>query len=413
MKVRAPRVTAVLALLLAAGGALPVHAQEGTESGFKVGNARVRPQLDVGWGIDSAAGYFPSSPNAAKNGLAPEWVARVRPGAQAFMPTSIADLSGGAALDLVLLTGILSPGSMSASRLLGELSLGARFNPRGPFGFLVEERLTRSDRTSNPGSGIGVLSLRNDVRLSAPLKPGGGALELTPAVGYGLELFSPIVNQDIKDCADASLCTASGVSQSNFHNLRAELIGSYRFLPRTSVLLDSTFDGRSYFTATGNQSAMMLRASAGLAGMLLPKVAGLIKAGYARDFAGTTNTVIGQLEASYLLNTRSSVRVGYLRNVDPVPRYGSLGDDRGYAGATYALGEKLVLSGNLMFDYLTFGSARQDMVFTLNPSAEYPVTRWLRESLGYNFSARSTNASNLSTLNLVRHDAQLRLNFSW
>jgi hypothetical protein len=413
MILHALRVAAALALLLAAGGALPAEAQEGTEGGFKVGNARVRPQLDVGWGIDSAAGYFPSSPYAASNKLAPEWVARIRPGAQATLPTSIADLSGGVALDLVWLTGLLSPGSSSASRLLGDLNLAARFNPRGPFGFQVEERLVRSDRTSNPGAGLGLVSFRNDVRLSAPMKPGGGALELTPAVAYGLELFSPIVNRDIDSCAGDAVCQASAVSQSNFHNLRAELMGSYRFLPRTSLLLDSSFDARSYFYASGNPGAMMLRAGAGVAGMLLPKVAGLVKVGYARNFVGTANTVIGQLEATYLFNTRSSVQVGYLRSVEPIPTYGTMGDDRAYVGASYALGEKIRVHGNLAFDYLTFGSARTDLVFAASPSADYQVTRWFRASLSYAFTARTSNASTVSTLNMLRHDAQVRASFAW
>jgi len=413
MNVRASRAAAALALLVAAGGALPAEAQQAAETGFKVGNARIHPQLDVGWGIDSAAGYFPTSPSAAANGLAPEWIARIRPGAQATLPTSIADLSGNATLDLVWLTGLLSPGSSAASRLMGELGLAARFNPRGAFGFLVEERLTRSDRTSNPAAGIGVVSLRNDVRLSAPMKPGGGALELTPAVAYGVELFSPIVNQDIPGCADASLCTAAGASLSNFQNLRAELMGSYRFLPRTSVLLDSSFDGRSYFNPAGNAGAMMLRASTGLTGMLLPRVAGLLKVGYGRNFAGSTNTVIGQVEGTYLLSNRSSVRLGYLRNVEPVPVYGTMNDDRAYTGVTYAIGEKLVLNGGLSFDYLSFGTSRQDMVFAVTPTADYTLTRWMKASLAYVLTARTTNASALSTLNLVRHDAQLRLNFSW
>lgn len=413
MTVRAPRVPAALVLLLTAGGALPARAQEAVDTGFKVGNARVHPQLDVAWGYDSAAGFFPTSPLAATNGLAPEWVARIRPGARALLPTSIAEVSAGLALDMVWLTGLLSPGSSSASRLLGEVSLGARFNPRGPFGFQVEERLVRSDRTGNPGAGLGVVSFRNDVRLSAPMKPGGGALEIVPAVAYGVELFSSIVDQDLPGCTDDALCKASGASLSNFHNLRAELMGSYRFLPRTSLLLDSSFDGRSYFYAAGNPGALMLRAGAGLAGMLLPKVAGLVKVGYARNFAGATNTVIGQLEVSYLFNTRSSVLVGYLRNVDPTPSYGTLGDDRGYVGVNYALGEKLRLTGNLSFDYLTFGTSRADMVFAASPSAEYTVTRWLRASLGYTLTARSTNASNLSTLNLLRHDVQLRASLAW
>lgn len=320
MNVRASRVAAALALIAALGVALPARAQQGRERGFKVGNARVIPQLDVSWGIDSAAGYFPTSPSAASNGLAPEWIARIRPGAQAVLPTSVADLSGSAGLDLVWLTGLLSPGSSAASRLMGDLTLGAHFNPRGALGFLVEDRLSRSDRTSNPSAGLGLVSLRNDVRLSAPLKPGGGALELTPALSHGIELFSALVNQDIPGCTDAAVCTAAGASRSNFQNFRAELMGSYRFLPRTSVLLDSSFDARSYFDSSSNPGALMLRVSGGLSGMLLPKIAGLVKVGYARNFAGSTNTVIGQLEGSYLLSTRSSVQLGYLRNAEPTPR---------------------------------------------------------------------------------------------
>jgi hypothetical protein len=53
------------------------------------------------------------------------------------------------------------------------------------------------------------------------------------------------------------------------------------------------------------------------------------------------------------------------------------------------------------------------MVFAVTPTADYTLTRWMKVSLAYVLTARTTNASALSTLNLVRHDAQLRLNFSW
>ncbi|MEN9797818.1 MAG: hypothetical protein RL653_1514 [Pseudomonadota bacterium] len=414
MSPRHATAAALLALLTAAGGALPAHAQATVESGIKVGAARLRPGLELGWGYDSAVGYFPTSPAAASNGLAPEWVARIAPSLGAVLSTPIADLSGNARLDFVWFTGLLSPGSQAASRLQGELDLSARFNPNGPFGFLVQERLTRSDRTSNVGAGLGVLSLRNDIRLSAPMKPGGGALEITPAAIYAVELFSPVVNQDIPGCTDPSVCTAAGVAQGNFHNLRGELTSSYRFLPRTSLVLDAGYDARMYFTAATNRNTNLLRATLGLAGLVLPRFSGLLKLGWGQDFAGSTMSVIGQAEVTYHVNTRSLARAGYMRNVEPMPIYGVMVDDRGYIAATYHVGEKLVLTGTLSLDYLSFEApARRDLVFAFSPTADYTVTRWLKAGLQYGFSARSSSASTLATLNLARHDLALRFTFAF
>jgi hypothetical protein len=246
------------------------------------------------------------------------------------------------------------------------------------------------------------------------MKPGGGALEITPAAIYAVELFSPVVNQDIPGCTDPAVCTSTGVAQSNFHNLRGELTSSYRFLPRTSLLLDAGYDARMYFTAATNRNTNLLRATLGVAGLVLPRISGLLKIGWGQDFAGATMSVIGQAEVTYHLNTRSMARAGYSRSVEPMPTYGVMVDDRGYLGATYHLGEKLVFTGTLSLDYLSFEApARRDLVFAFTPSAEYTVTRWLKAGLLYGFSARTSSASTLATLNLTRHDAALRFTFAW
>lgn len=377
------------------------------ENGIKMGDGRVHPYFDMELRYDTAALAVVPRGAVAPTSVAGEAIGHFRPGFRLEVPSSFTDFSLNANVDYVWYTGLFSPGSGRASRLEAGADLAAVFNKSGTVSFELADRFSRSDRTTNAAVAVGVISLFNEVRAGMSVRPGGGALELTPSAAYALEFFSSIV-------PDEPGCGAAGCAVFNYQNLRAGLAGRYRFLPRTAIILDATYDARSYFAAADNQAAQLLKVQTGLAGLISPRIALLLKAGWAQDFLGAARTVVGHAELSYFLNERSNIKFGYLRSIEPVPLFGSFGDDRGYVEGNLVFGDRLRVQGYAAFDYLTYyGAPRHDtnVIFTLSP--EYAFTRWFKTAVAYTLSVRSSDQATSATLNFTRHEALIRATFQY
>lgn len=382
------------------------------ENGIKMGEGRVHPYFDTELRFDSAALAVVPRGAPAPTSVAPEVIGHFRPGFRLEVPSSFTDFSLNANVDYVWYTGLLSPSSGRASRLEAGADLAAVFNKTGAVSFELADRFSRSDRTTNAAVAVGVLSLFNEVRAALSIRPGGGALELTPSGAYALEFFSPIL-------PDEPGCGAAGCAIFNYQNIRAGLAGRYRFLPKTALILDVTYDVRSYFSTANNQAAQLLKAQTGLAGLISPKIALLLKAGWAQDFVGAARTVVGHAELSYLINDRSNVKFGYLRSIEPVPVFGSFGDDRGYVETNLVFAEKLRIHGYAAFDYLSYygtataGSGRNDTIVTFTLSPEYSFTRWFKGAVAYTLSVRGSDRATSATLNFTRHEGLIRATFQY
>lgn len=379
------------------------------ENGIKMGEGRVHPYFDLELRFDSAALAVVPRGAPAPTSVAPEAIGHFRPGFRLEVPSSFTDFSLNANVDYVWYTGLLSPNSNRASRLEAGADLAAVFNKSGAVSFELGDRFSRSDRTTNAAVAVGVISLFNEVRAALSIRPGGGALEVTPSGAYALEFFSPIV-------ADEPGCGPQGCSVFNYQNIRGGLAARYRFLPKTALILDATYDVRSYFAAAQNQPAQLLKAQTGLAGLISPKIALLLKAGWAQDFVGAARTVVGHAELSYLINDRSNVKFGYLRSIEPVPIFGSFGDDRGYVETNLIFAEKMRVQGYAAFDYLSYYSAtnpRRDTNVTFSLSPEYSFTRWFKGAVAYTLTVRSSDRATSATLNFTRHEGLIRATFQY
>lgn len=392
-------VLGLLAALLPAGG-------QAEPNGLKVGEGRVHPYFDLVQSYDSAAGYFSVGQGRTPT-LSGELVTHFRPGFRLELanPNTLVDLSGN--VDYVLYTGLVTPGSQSASRLQGEANIGAAFNKSGPVEVQLSDRLIRSDRTHNPSVAVGALSLFNEAKLALPIRPGGGALEISPSATFSFELFDTFSAQLPPGCpASSPGCDPQALAANNYTNLGAGLEGRWRFLPKTALVLGASYDWRGY---SGGQ-AQLLRATAGLAGLLSPKVTTVLRAGYSQDFAGGAATVVGQAEVGYLMSETASLRLGYLRTLNPVAIYGVFGDDRGYLDSRFLLGGKLTLLASAAFDFLTYYSKtnpRSESGLTLNLGPEYQFKPWLIGGLGYTFMNRN------STPAYSRHEGFARLTITY
>ncbi len=173
--------SALKALLVGLMASTTVFAQVGKAPGFKVGEGRLHPYLELDGRYDSLVGYFER--DAAGNVKpSPEIVLHARPGLKFDLESPATLIKFNGAAEYLWFTGLLSPGSKALSRFHANVALDTKFNRDGAVEVNLGDNLVRSDRTQNPAAGVGVISLFNNVYLSAPIHPGGRALEVTPKV---------------------------------------------------------------------------------------------------------------------------------------------------------------------------------------------------------------------------------------
>jgi hypothetical protein len=384
-------------------------------NGFKVGDGRLHPFLDVELRLDSAVGYFPNDatpdPNDVVATLSPEMVLRVRPGLRLDVPSSKVALRASGRLEYVHYTGLLTRQSTYASRFEGAADLTAHFNPEAPVSFVLADQFLRTDQTRNAALGAGVLSLFNEVRASVPIKPGGGAIEVIPELAWGLEFFEPIGLAVPVGCVE-DVCEPITVDAFDYTNVRAGVDARWRFLPKTAVVLDADLDLRHFLRNTASPNALLLRAMGGLAGLVTPKIAVTAKVGWGHNFgASGGSTLIAQADATYLYSPTMTFKGGYLRTLNPVASYGLFQDNRGSLEARALFGGKLMLHGVISADFLRFYDPerpRSDVLVTMDVGPDYQFKPWLVGAAGYLLSTRSSSVAGAG-LNFTRHEGYVRL----
>jgi hypothetical protein len=238
-------------------------------------------------------------------------------------------------------------------------------------------------------------------------------LEITPRGSVSFEQYTPLSTIVVTGCTDPS-CNPTLVSNYNYLDFNGGLSGLWRFLPKTALTIEATYDARNYQAAAN--PAELLHAYVGLVGLVTAKLAIVAKAGWAQDFAGSNGkTVVGQAELNYLLSDTSNLKAGYFRDLAPVPTYGVFGDDRVYAEAKFLLGGRLTLRAYGAFDNLSFYGtpARTDQVVTVDAGPAYQFTRWLIAAAGYTLNYRASNETTAQSVNYTRNVGYLRLTFTY
>ncbi len=385
----------------------------GGGNGFKVGDGRLHPYLDLETRLDSGVGYFPaegSNVDQVSGELSGDVLMHIRPGFRLEVPSPTLALTLNANVDYVLYTGWVTQAAPSASHLQATADFAARFNEEAPVSFVLADLFSRSDRTRTAAVGAGVLSLFNELRASVPIRPGGGAIEITPEVAWKMEFFQSLGTQRPVGCT-AGACDPISLETFDYNNVSGGVDARWRFLPKTAVVVDTDFDLRSYFDGT-HPEARLLRGMAGLAGLVSPKVAVTAKAGWGQNFGETGGgTFLAHLEATYMMTPTMTFKGGYLRTLEPVSAYGLYRDDRGYVEARTLFGGKLALHGALAYDLLNFQSTatpRSDNLLTADLGADYQFRPWLLGGVGYLLNTRSSSLAG-GGLNFNRHEGYLRM----
>lgn len=410
---------ALVGVLLSA----PSFGQVAKAPGFKLGEGRLHPFFELDGRFDSLVGRFTAT------GDSPEIVFHFRGGLKFDLDTPATLVNFNGAAEYLWFTGLLSPGSIALSEagrgFRANVGLDTKFNREGVAEVQLGDNLVRSDRTQNPAFAIGVISLFNNLYLAVPIHPGGRALEVTPKVAWSIELFDPMLTGLVVGCTAGTACDPNQVPNSNYNNVNFGLNARWKFLPKTALIVDVNADWRTYFvpTASGNDTKVLFRAQAGLAGLISPRIAVTLLAGYGGDFSnGSIHTVIGTAEFSYTVSEQSRIALGYSRNTMAVPRVGTAMDDRGYLrGGLGLMGGRLLLNAQLSADYFTFlglpaatgpTTTNSDLLFSVSLGPSFTVTSWFDIGASYTFSARVPVVT-VAGQTYTRHEAMLRLGFHY
>jgi hypothetical protein len=386
--------------------------------GLKVGDGRLHLLGEVDSRFDSVVGFFSGFDAAGKPIPSPDFLFVPRVGLSFGLetPSTLVKLSANG--EYLIFPGILSPGSRGLSRFQAIAGIDTAFNRDGAVEVQLSDNFSRSDRTQNAALGIGALSLFNSLVLGVPIHPGGRALEITPRINWSVEFFEALLTGPTSCPATNITCNPLQVGQMNYSNLNFAIASRFKFLPKTSAVLDVNFDYRLYFVnTTQNAPASILRGRAGLVGLITPRFSATLLAGAAYDFGSTRRAApIGQAELTYLVADSTSVSVGYLRDLLPVPAFGAFTDDRGYVNGRVGLaGDRVQLSGTVSVDYFDFlapmstTSTRKDFLVGLNAGPTFVITSWFLISLSYGLSFRSSTEAGQDSINFTRHEANVRL----
>ncbi|HTS81461.1 MAG TPA: outer membrane beta-barrel protein [Myxococcaceae bacterium] len=396
-----------------------VSSSLGENNGIRFGPGRLHPYFDLEPRYDSAAIYTPSTANnqAAPYNLEPEILVHFRPGFRLDVPGTDVTFGLNAFYDYVWYTGWLTSGSSAASRSEAGADMHAEINREGAVEFDVGDTFSRSDRPQDIGLGVAVISLYNQLRLTAPIHPGGRAFEVRPHGDYSVEFFSGYsgLPGGIGPCAPGTC--PSDPSVNDYQNYAGGLDIHWKFLPQTAVVFESNYEGRSYFhpDASVYPPGAMLKLLGGMQGLVTPKIQAILKAGYAIGFKGAASTFIGRAEGTWSPNETSQLTLGVLRDVNNAVGAASATDLRFYLNTKTFLIGRLGLHGNFAFDIVSFtqGRGETDQLFSVDLGPDYAIARWFILSAGYVFSKRTSDYTQSLPLNYSRNEVYLRFTFTY
>ena len=241
----------------------------------------------------------------------------------------------------------------------------------------------------------------NKLALSVPWRPGGGALVFAANGEWIVESFEQYQ-------------TASPVPLANlgYNQYRAGGELQWRFLPRTSGVLQA-----SYYTRVANESNQPQNANGvdvytGLVGLLTPRVAATAKVGYGSStaqassftnpstnqpvsFPSTTyGTALADLAVEWLPVDAFSIRVGYNRSLGLDPVLSIMVQDSVSGVAQVKFQERYAFHVGARWDSFGFkmqGVDGSTSFLRIDPTVEAKFGQWLTGGLGYVYSSRSAS----------------------
>lgn len=398
---------------LAAGAAvsLAFAAQAAPGNGIRLGGseARLHPFLDLEARYDSNVSFTP------QNQAVGDVILHFRPGLELKAPGELAAMEFSGALDWAQYLGAEKDTS-SLSKMYANASLAAAFNRSGAVSPRLDNTFARQVTTTSLSTAAGaVVSNQNTLSLSVPWKPGGGALVLAANGQWLVESFEKY--QDLPGVRLADL---------GYNRYRGGGELQWRFLPRTSGLLQAGYYARvpNASRVAGNSTGFDVMA--GVTGLMTQRIAATAKAGFgsttSKDFSAGGATFAGKSASSFLADLAAewlpadtiSVKLGYTRTLGLDPLVSAYTADGVSGGFKVKLAERFAFRAGARWDHLTFenvSGASTDFL-RIDPAVEGQFGRWLNVGLGYVYSARTAQSSAVAP-NYAKNEAYLKVGFTY
>jgi hypothetical protein len=389
--------TQVLAAIAAAGVALAAHASPG--DGIRLGgaDARLHPFFDFETRYDSNVTYSGTDPVG-------DLILHFRPGLELRAPGEAAAFEFAGALDWAQYLGLNDKAATttsaevdtkSLSRMYAYAKLAAAFNRAGAVTPRVDNDFTRQVSTASLAAvGAPVVSNLNRLDLSVPWRPGGGALVLVAKAQWIVESFEKY-QTDLPN-----------LSSYGYDQYRAGGEVQWRFLPRTSGVFEGGYYQRVPNAPNQPQDANGWDLDAGLTGLLTERVSVTAKLGYGSSTAQqglntSTVTFAAQSASSFLADLAAewipvdalALRAGYKRSLGLDPILSVMTQDSVSGVAAVKFAEKYAFHVGAHWDKFDFKlvPGATTTFFSVDPTLEAKLGRWLNGGLGYVWSSRAAS----------------------
>lgn len=357
--------------------------------GVRVGPGRLRAGAEAGLRYDSQVGSGPFGYGGELVVVNPDdAIVKARAQLQLDVPGRDARLNVTGGFDWNQYLGV-SARTEALSFFGADVNGALVVRPEGCVSFELSESFTRSDKTTNPVFGGGVLSMQNTTKARVRVRPGGGALEAGLGYELGANLYSAqLSGKDTSGiCLEDPQCNPDLAPAFNALSHRLAMDAKWRFLPKTGLTLEAYWGLHDYLhgkSFTRNVGAQPLGAALGFGTLLSTKLSFLVKGGY----SGLKLDTQGQpfmhnwsalAELGFKATETLQLRLGYTRFFNPVGGEAIYyGTDRGYAEVRTQL-SRVVLTASGSVDLVSFGAVdRDDLAFAANLRGEYHFNKWLR-----------------------------------
>lgn len=372
--------TKAVAAVAAIALAFSAHAAPG--GGIRIGGAeaRLHPFFDFETRFDSNVSYTPDNASVG------DVILHFRPGLELEAPGDAAAVEFSGALDWAQYLGVDVSSTKDLSDIYGYATLAALFNRKGAVAPRLDNAFARTlSTTSLAASASAVISNKNALTVAVPWKPGGGALAVAANAQWLVETFDEYL----------TIQGQEGLSDLAYNQYRVGAEMQWRFLPRTSGILEGGYFARDPRVSGRPDDATGFDVLAGMTGLLTPRISATAKVGYGSTSATEVDasTVLTDLGLEWLPLDNFSIRAGYTRSLGLDPTEAIYVSDGVFAGARLKVADRVAFRLGARWDKFTFQSddGGDSNYLRIDPTIDGLFGRWLSASVGYVYSTRQAS----------------------
>ncbi len=393
--------------------AAPASASPG--NGIRLGGSegRLHPYLDLETRWDSNVYY------ASTTGVVGDLVLHARPGFSLKVPGELVAVDLDANVDWAQYFGLQDSATKDLSQLYAAATLGLTVNRRGTIGLELDDEFRRDPSTSSFVFAGAVISNKNFLSLRLPWRPGGGALVIAPTLDWMLETFEPFTSCDA--ATQGSSCDSTVLGKLGYNDLRGGAEARWKFLPRTSAVFEADYFSRVPNDTTLATDVSGVEARAGLSGLVTPHLGATVKLGYA-DTLGSTpqsfGSVLATIEGEWLASDAARVRLGWDHGfgMEPATVFYLYTSDRIVLGGRYSLAGRYGARLDASWErraYAFVEGSNTGTLLRIEPALEAALSRWINATLGYAYTSRDSSFTSGPGYNYSKHEAWLRVVFTY